>query len=174
VFIDGRSLEPDVYDEYVAAASAKGGPDGSWEDILSKYNVSYVITPPLLPRGEVIPIVEKLFDRKDWILIYNDQLSLIFVQNSPENKEIINKFGKDKKDGLATIIIQASARATKNRINPYYLITLGKTFVKMGKLDDAEKAFALAYQRDPDNPMLTEWLKKVRENKGQRSTNFHE
>jgi hypothetical protein len=165
VFIDGRSLEPDVYAEYVAAASAKVGPDGSWEDILNKYNISYVITPPLLPRGEVIPIVEKLFDRKDWTLIYNDQLSLIFMQNSPENKEIINKFGKDKRDGLATIIIQASARATKNKANPYYLITLGKTFIKMGKLDDAEKAFALAYQRDPNNPMITEWLKKLQENK---------
>ena len=70
-----------------------------------------------------------------------------------------------KAEALNTIIVQASARAMKDRTNPYYLITLGKIFYKMGKLSDAEKALEMAYQRDPGNPVIIEWLKKVREKK---------
>jgi hypothetical protein len=165
VFIDGRSLEPDVYEEYRQAVSADSGADPSWEGILSKYRISYIVTPPLMPRGEMYPIVERLFDNENWILIYSDELSLVFMRNDPENRAIVENFRKDKKEGLATIIIQASARATKNKANPYYLMTLGKVFLKMGRLDDAEKAFTMALERDPKNPVAFEWLRKVREDK---------
>ncbi|MBI5042754.1 MAG: hypothetical protein HZC10_02770 [Nitrospirae bacterium] len=163
VFIDGRSLEPDVYEEYKFIASASVMGKRSWEDILKSYNISYIVTPPLLPGGEIYPIVDKLFDSEDWVLIYSDQLSLIFLRNDPENISIIKKFAKDKIGGLNTIIIQASARATLNKTNPHYLITLGKTFFKMGRFADAEKAFEMAYQRDPNNIAIKEWLKKIRE-----------
>lgn len=165
VFIDGRNLDNEVYEEYAIVASASYGKEGSWEDILRKYRVSYVVTPPLLPKGEIYPLVEKLFEREDWILIYNDHLSLIFMQNSPENKAIIENSGKDKKEGLNTIIIQASARATRNKANPFFLISLGKIFYITGRFDDAQKAFEMAYSRDPNNPVVTEWLRKVEQRK---------
>ncbi len=168
VFIDGRSLEPDVYDEYRIMAFASVGQNQSREDIIKKYTISFIVMPPLMPRGLVYPLVEELFEREDWTLIYNDQLSLIFLRNNSENRHIINRFAIDKKEGLNTIIIQASGRAMKNRTNPYYTITLGKLFYKMGRFDDAEKAFSMAYQRDPKNQMITEWLQKVRENKSKQ------
>ena len=167
MFIDGRSLEPDVYDEYRIVASVSEERNRTWEDIIKKYTISFIVMPPLMPRGEVYPLVEKLFEREDWTLIYNDQLSLIFLRNNSENRHIINRFAIDKKEGLNTIIFQASGRAMKNPANPYYMITLGKLFYKMGKFDDAEKAFSMAYQRDPKNQMITEWLQKVRKNKSE-------
>lgn len=168
VFIDGRSLEPDVYEEYNIIASASSKQNQSWEDILKKYNISYIITPPLLPRGEIYPIVEKILELESWVLIYRDQLTLIFLKNEPENMAIIKTFGKDKKEAYNTIIIQASARAMMNQTNPYYLITLGKVFLRTGRYGDAEKAFEMAFQRDPKNPVITEWLKKVREKKADK------
>ncbi len=165
VFIDGRSLEPDVYDKYRIVGSVSVERNQSWEDIMRRYNISYIVMPPLMPRGEVYPLVEELFEREDWTLIYNDQLSLIFLRNNSENQHIINRFAIDKKEGLNTIIIQASGRAMKNRVNPYYMITLGKVFFKMGKFDDSEKAFLMAYERDPKNLVIKAWLQKVREMK---------
>ena len=53
----------------------------------------------------------------------------------------------------------------KNKTTPYYLITLGKIFIKMGRFEEAEKALSIAHQRDPDNLIIKEWLYKVRENK---------
>jgi len=165
VFIDGRSLEPDVYDEYRIVASASIEQNQSWEDTMRRYNISYIFMPPLMPRGEVYPLVEELFEREDWTLIYNDQLSLIFLRNNSGNQHIIDRFAIDKKEGLNTIIIQASGRAMKNRTNPYYMVTLGKVFFKMGKFDDSEKAFLMAYERDPKNLVIKAWLQKVSEMK---------
>ncbi len=165
VFNDGRSLELDVYNEYNIVAQAYSGRAMSWQDIIKRYNISYVVMPPLLPRGEIYPIVEKILEQEDWVLIYRDQLTLILLKNEPENMTIIKSYAKDKREVYDTIIIQASARAMMNQTNPYYLITLGKVFFRTGKLGDAEKAFELAYLRDPKNPVITEWLKKVRANK---------
>jgi len=169
VFIDGRSLEFDVLEEYRTIASASVSPGRSWEDMLERYKITYVTMPPLLPQGEIYPLVEKLLEREDWVLIYHDHLSLIFLKDSPENSDIIKGLTKDKAEGLNTIIMQASVRAMKNRTNPYYLVTLGKVFLKMGKLDDAQKAFEMAYQRDPGNPEITEWLRNLQERRKQTS-----
>lgn len=165
VFIDGRLLEENIYMDYQDVAYAAEGPEASWEDMIKKYNVSYIIMPPLLHHGSIYPIVEKLFTRDEWSLIYMDHLSLIFLRDTPDNSSLINKFAIDKNKGLQTIVIQASAKALKNPANPYFFITLGKVFFQMGKLNDSEKAFLVAYEKDPDNAELRFWMQKVEKTK---------
>ncbi|GBD98570.1 hypothetical protein BMS3Abin07_00590 [bacterium BMS3Abin07] len=168
VFIDGRALELDALNEYNTFASVSAGQNRSWEDILKKYDISCIVMPPLLPYGKIYPIVEKLFEMDDWVLIYSDQLSLIFLRENSGNSSILEKFAENKEEGFNTIITQASARALRNKRNPYYLITLGKVFFKMGRIDDSEKAFLMASERAPDNAVVKEWLQKLRENKTER------
>ncbi len=165
VFIDTRSLEPDITYEYRVVAFAIDRPHLSWKGVIKKYNISYFVIQPLWQNGKIMPVVEELFDSKEWVLIYADHLSLIFVRKDSDNSSVIEKYEIDKKKGTNTIIAQASAWALiGNQINPNYLITLGKIFFKMGKLDDAERAFLMAYERAPDNPLAEEWLQKLREN----------
>lgn len=165
VFIDGRLLEENIYMDYQVVAYAADSSEVSWEDMIEKYNISYIIMPPLRHHGSIYPIVEKLFSRDEWSLIYMDHLSLIFLRDTPDNSYLINKFTIDKNKGLQTIVIQASAKALKNPANPYFFITLGKVFFQMGKLNDSEKAFLMAYDRDPENPEIKEWLQRLREYK---------
>ncbi len=162
VFIDGRLLEPDVYDEYQIVISTKKGQSQSWEDIVRKYNISYFIMPPLSYHGQIYPVVEKLFDSNEWVLIYCDRLSLIFLSRKPENMSVIKGHAIDKKEMLNAIISQALTGAKSDRVNPYFLISLGKVLLKMGKFDDAEKAFWSAYERDPGNSEVKYWLQKMR------------
>jgi hypothetical protein len=161
VFIDGRQLEDNIYLEYQIVAYAMEHPVVSWEDLIEKYNITYIIMPPLLHHGTIYPLVEKLLTREDWALIYNDHLSLIFLRNTLDNASLINTFAIDKNKGIQTIVVQASARALKNQVNPYFPFTLGKIFFQTGRLDDAEKAFRMALDRDQDNVMIQEWLQKV-------------
>jgi hypothetical protein len=165
VFIDGRLLDENIYLDYQVVAYAVESPVVSWENIIEKYRISHIVMPPLLHHGSIYPIVDKLFEREEWILIYMDHLSLIFVRNDPWNASLIKKYAIDKQDGLQTIVIQASAKALKRKGNPYFLISLGKVFYKMGKLDDAEKAFMMALERDPDNATVKFWLQKLKEYK---------
>jgi len=161
VFIDGRLLSPDVFKEYKILASASNDSYPTWEDILKKYHITYIISPPLTPRGDMYPIIEQCFEREDWVLIYYDQLSLIFLKRGGGNLSVIEQYRREKNLGLQTVIVQASLRAMKNQANPSYFITLGRIFLKMGKTVDAEKAFTMALERDPQNFLIKDWLQKV-------------
>jgi tetratricopeptide (TPR) repeat protein len=67
---------------------------------------------------------------------------------------------------LNTILVQASAWALVNRGNPNYLISAGRVFYKMGRLDDAEKAFSMAYKIEPGNEVIHEYQNRINEQKG--------
>ncbi|MEW6002160.1 MAG: hypothetical protein AB1638_05870 [Nitrospirota bacterium] len=161
VFIDTRKMELDVFNEYRALVNLWEGPPQSWMDIIIKYNITHIVTSPLMLTGDIYPLVEYLFDSKEWILVYADHLSLIYVSNNSENTSVIRQFTRDKNEGLKTIIVQASAQAMQNPKNPYYLISLGKVFLKMGRLNDAEKAFKMAYERDSGNTELKYWTQQL-------------
>ncbi|MEW6584624.1 MAG: hypothetical protein AB1442_03325 [Nitrospirota bacterium] len=161
VFIDGRSLETNILEEYQIIASSVAGGRRSWEDIAKKYDITYIVMPPLMPRGEIYPIVETLFDKDEWALIYYDHLSLVFLRNDSRNVYVVRKLARDKIEGLNTIILQAAARANKNPTNPYYFMTLGKVFFKMKRFDDSHRAFTMALQRDPHNALIKKWLQNA-------------
>jgi len=166
VFIDPRGLVPYVTDESNVVSFAIDNAQHSWKDIVKKYDISYFVLKPVRNYGDIVPIVEELFDSEDWLLIYKDHLSLIFLKNAPENQSVINRYAIDKKEGLNTIIAQASAWALSgHQGNPRYLITIGKTFVRMGRLNDAEKALLLADKKDPGNQEVRLWLQIISEYK---------
>ena len=169
VFFDSRGLEPDVYMEYQNVINVNKTKPHSWDDIIKKYNISYVVMPPIFKFGRIYDLVEQLFISDDWVLIYMDHLSLIFLRNDPANSSVIEKFAIDKRNGLYTIITQTSARAMEFRDNPYYLISIGEVFFMMGKFDDVEKAFKMAYERDPDNEILGVWMGKIKIIKASKS-----
>ncbi len=167
VFIDGRGIEPNVLKEYAIVMGATEKSQISWEQIVNKYDISYFITSSIQPAGMIFPMVERLFVSDEWKLIYHDHLSLIFLRNDSGNSLIAGKHARDKSEGLNTILVQASARAMSNPVNPYYLISVGKVFFIMGKFDDAEKAFNMAHERDPDNPKLHFWMERLKESRQQ-------
>lgn len=165
VFIDGRLLDESILYEYNAISSAVQYRNETWEQRMERYDITHVVMPPLSPNGDIYPLVETLFDKDDWTLIYYDHLTLIFIKKGPENAEIIQEHGTKKEDGLNTIIVQASARAMQNAVNHRYLISLGKTFYRMGRIDDARKAFLLALQRAPDDRTIQDWLSRLDDKK---------
>jgi hypothetical protein len=161
VFMDGRVLETRLLEEYNIVASVSSDQNTSWEDLIKKYNITYIVMPPLLPFGDMIPLVERLFYLDDWTLIYHDHLSLIFLKNNMENIHVLNEHAKKKSEGLNTIIVQASARAMQNKNNPRYFITLGKVFYQLERYADARKAFIMASQITPDNIVIRQWLERI-------------
>ncbi|MBI5676801.1 MAG: tetratricopeptide repeat protein [Nitrospirae bacterium] len=163
VFIDGRMLEENVFADYQIVVFAVESPEESWKNMIEKYDISCIIMRPLWPHGGIYPLVEKLFDSEEWALVYNDHLSLIFLRNDIGNSPVIKKFAIEKKEGLKTIIIQASDRALRNPANPYFPITLGKVFIKLERFDDAEAAFKMAHEKDPDNEELRFWMQKLKD-----------
>ncbi len=165
VFIDGRALEPEVYKDYQKVINLSKEKGRSWEDMVEKYNISYFVLTPLFLYGDIPSVIEELFINKDWVLIYADHLSLVFIKNDARNTSVIKKYAMDKVVGLNTIIVQTTAHSIRNKVNPYFLLSLGKVFFIMGRLDDAEKALTIARERAPDNAIIKFWIEKVKDAK---------
>jgi hypothetical protein len=85
VFFDGRSdmYGTDRLKEYMKVSAFEDG----WEKVLEKYNVNWIFF------NASSPLARYLKERKDWILIYQDKVAVIFVRNLPVNVHIVKEFG---------------------------------------------------------------------------------
>jgi len=132
-----------------------------WQRLLDHYNINLILMPLLDIYGQVPPLTLKLLDETEWVPIYSDPLSVIFVKNSEENRVIIDRFRLSKEDIHNRIILHSCRLAIYNRRNPQYMRTLGDTFYKMGRRKDALIAYQYADKRLPGEQMIKEKIEKL-------------
>ena len=93
VFIDGRSEVFGKAQLLEFFAVVKDYPE--WDKIVNeKYKINYFILayrPDDLSRS-ILPLISKLIS-ENWALVYWDDAGLIFLKNTPENMNIIRKYG---------------------------------------------------------------------------------
>ncbi len=154
-FIDSRSLNKTVMNEAkwvenayekVAGIKTRNEQTPLWEAILRHYNFNYIVVPYIDIYNSVVNLVFELIGREDWRPIYIDKISVVFIKNSPENKDIIAKYGIEDTVMYNAIISRLVSQNMGNRFNPRYLISLGRIFSKMGRNEDAIEAFRYAVQ----------------------------
>ena len=100
VFADGRSLNDNIYWQSLAINMADAKEDAGiprWKALLEAYGIRYIITTPFWVSGHAIPLVNELMKDKDWILVFSDSNSMVFVKDLPENYHIIKKCSIPKK-----------------------------------------------------------------------------
>jgi hypothetical protein len=84
VFADGRS---DMYGEERLKAYFKVERiEPGWREILNQYEINWIIH----ESNSMLSTV--LLEKKDWALIYTDNVANIFMRNTPGNRYIINKY----------------------------------------------------------------------------------
>jgi hypothetical protein len=83
VFFDGR----DMYGKERTEELLKvGGVKRGWEDVLKKYDITWVI------YHNESALSTLLLESPDWQLIYSDKVANIFVKKTPENQPLIDKY----------------------------------------------------------------------------------
>lgn len=169
-FIDTRALNYTVMREYswigtttesIYNRSLPPGKTPLWKRLLEHYKINLVVFSPLDIYGNTLPLIVKLLDDDDWVPVSARVMAIVFVKNVPENKHIIEKFRKTDDEVYNTMILRASFTAQVHKVNPHYMESLGDMFLKMGREDDAIKAYEYALKRAPDNPRVREKLDKV-------------
>lgn len=167
-FIDTRTLNLNVINEYewvTAAVDKVRGIRTSnektplWEGILNHYKISYMFLSITDIYGGLNPVILDLALSEKWVPVYIDKMSIIFVKDMPANREVISKYKMADDYVYNVLIYKLAAMTQEDRINPRYFISLGKLFSKVGRYDDAVKAYRLAAERwhDPD------LMKKIQE-----------
>jgi len=162
-FIDSRTLNYTVINEYGWVMDAVRKVEGIktenknrpiWEAILRHYKINYVFISLNDIFGNVWPVILELIVNDDWIPIYIDRMSIIFMRNIPENNEIIAKFRVDNELIYNVLIYRLTSMNSKDSLNPRYLSSLGFIFSKLGRYDDAVKAYRLAAERWKDPNLM--------------------
>ncbi|MBI5639839.1 MAG: hypothetical protein HZA17_05375 [Nitrospirae bacterium] len=100
VFIDGRTLDEDVFMQARLIDSARAAPQGEppgWKMFFDYYDINYVVIPFFQLRGEMLPLVYALSKDNDWVPIFFRGNSFIFARNSSQNSHLINNFAISKK-----------------------------------------------------------------------------
>jgi hypothetical protein len=169
-FIDTRWLNYTLQSEYswitgaVETLSEKELPKTQiplWKRLLDHYKINFILIQTLDVYGSVPKLLLQLTSDEEWIPVYCEPIAVIFIKNIPENRYIIERFRRSKDDVYNTIISLASYIAISQEKNPKYLVTLGRTFYEMQRLQDALVAYRYAYKRFPKEPGVKEKIDQI-------------
>jgi len=168
-FIDSRSLNIEVMDEYGWLGQARKKVKGIkttneniplWETLLNHYKINFVFLSLVDIYGQVTPLIIELAESDKWVPVYFDAISIIFIRNSSDNNEIISKSKVPKDDVYNLLIAKSASSALKDGINPRYFLSLGYIFSKLGRYEDALKAYKYAVKQWKD-PQLEKKIKEI-------------
>ncbi len=171
-FIDTRTLNIPVRMEYgwivnaleiidINKNASEKKNDPLWKMLFNHYDINYVVLSVVNPISQIYPLIFELIESDEWIPVYSDQMSVIFVKNNLRNKDIIKKSRIPTEEVYNTIIYQGASRALSNKTNPRSLISLGDVFHRMQRLEDALKAYRYALRRMPDDKSIQEKITQL-------------
>jgi hypothetical protein len=104
VYVDGRNLNAQGYFEVAEISNAFALPGQSpplWKQRLQQRGVGYIVIPRVRSyKGLVFDDAEKLrralLEAPEWFPVFADPISLVFVLNTPEHREVIRRYGIPK------------------------------------------------------------------------------
>jgi len=161
VFIDGRNLNHEIFLQYSEVMSADrseryaGRP--KWKAILDGYQIDYVLLCPAREGPGGLNIVFELINDKDWHLIYADNISLLFIRDKGEFRDIIRRYNLPPELAYETVLVQALevARTPLSRTQKMWAyVVAAEMFVRLNKREDAIAYIKKALEIEPDNPEL--------------------
>jgi hypothetical protein len=163
-FIDGRTYNQQVFMDHQTVTGAASG----WEKILDKYEATYIVAKACDSSGMILPLIPALANSPDWSLVFSDGLFVIFVRNTPENREYIRKFGISK-SVLPRHIIEESRHYLHLGVSPVVAYqNISTMYQIMGDLPAAAQSLRKALEFI-DNPYLRNRLSQLEQASGSRS-----
>lgn len=118
-FIDGRGAGWPQFPEHQIVTSGLNG----IENVFQKYNITYIVTKAADSSGTVLPLINYVAARGDWELVFADGLMLVFVKNTPENREVIGKH-RIPKSILGNHIVAELAHYTFLGVNKQFVFSM--------------------------------------------------
>lgn len=164
VFSDGRGLEPNIFKQAILVEIAYRGKKSekpAWKSILEAHGVKYVVTPFSQPDGTLLPLVQALLKDRDWIPVFFSLNSLVFVENSTLNYDVLLKYSLPK-DRLVNALIEVCDMFIKNNpkdIFPY--IAKGDLYLIQSRFNEAREAYEEVLRTSPFNMTARERLEFI-------------
>jgi tetratricopeptide (TPR) repeat protein len=151
VYIDGRA----VYESPELARHSEmmfGGPESSaWQDETTRYNINTVVIALARYDGLKPDLLRGLCNSTVWRPVYLDEESAVFVRQSPENAEVIQRFPVD----CATAPLPALPPLGEKSAEAFNTWTNAAiTLAALGRNPEALNAYQKALAIFPDSAFL--------------------
>lgn len=167
VFVDGRGLDEKVVldgvkivQAYQGNANAEQLPE--WKALLNAYEIKFIITYSVNSfSGQLVPLIYAVLTDPEWNLIYMDDISLIFLKDSPENKDILQRHGMPKEWLWHEVIKEAALKSGgfwSANIQSNFSLTMGDAFFAGKNYREAKDAYLKALKSNPENSFAREKL----------------
>jgi len=172
VFSDTRSLDPGVMTQaYLIDSGYAGDLAGRpyWKTIFDVYGVRFVITPFIQFGGNLIPLVGALLDDPAWTPVFLYENSVIFVQNTTDNKQIIETYGQKKEDFALRLIKTCDEMIRSTPANAFPAIAKGDLFLRSGQINEALLSYQSALRVSPLNPVAHARIKQIEQMRNNRT-----
>ncbi len=155
VFIDGRLEvhEREFYTDYIRVMHNPM----YWDDLAVRYRIGYVVLQHTMEDTQLL--ISRLRREKDWVLVYVDDVSVVFARNAPEYRAAIDRYGPLAEAALARRLEEetdgpAAARsgsAIFRRVEiPFHALHRATVLAELGLYDDAAAVYREALAVRPD------------------------
>ena len=165
VFIDGRSLNPDVIYNYKAIINGSQNKilnKEEWQYLLEAYNIQIILIKTMSRNGVLIPLVDRLYGNSSWSLVYTDGHAVIYLRKNGLNKDLCKNLTLPK-DAIYDEILKECEEGMK-----YYPATAGfyeiagHIYMKRFQFDKAINAYKHYLAINPNNAYVKKMLKLAR------------
>ncbi len=139
VFIDGRALNNSVNN--VADSILKSYP--GWQGYLDAFHINFILVPVVFREsGYVVPLPVSLINDPQWKLVFLKNNQAVFVRNASGNRDIIQKYGMDKKDVLKEIVEVENILGFAGG-NPIFVINKADALEALGYTQQAQQLYSM-------------------------------
>jgi len=148
VFVDGRNTSAETLE-------ASNRIDNSWDGWLEdfkRYNINTVISRTCYyDSGGPVPLVESLAKDPGWVLVYSDNIAVVFVRKDEAFRGILDTFAIPSARVYETMYAEAQRLLEDDPKRKRVHLALGRSSLKTGRYDEALSSYSRYLKENPDD-----------------------
>ena len=169
VFIDGRNSDHDLFDKYKAfdSGTARVLVDGRpyWKSMFKSFGIRYTVTPFFDHyTGTALPLLlDYLAADPDWVAVFIGLNSVVYVENTTENRAVIERFSIPRREVLPALLDRCEWLIRESPGDPRFHIAKGDVLIYLSRFSEAKASLERASALAPASPQLRtrlDWLQR--------------
>lgn len=124
--------------------------ESAWQENLAKYKFNVIFLYQYDNGPGVRQFMYNRLSDPDWAFVYGDTYSIIFVKNTPENQEVINKYHITPQNAYERMAFLLDSEIEEDRIAGADIFNL------LGRVDLSRNVFLDVVLNRPNNPKI--WM----------------
>lgn len=146
VFVDGRNTSAEILE-------ASNRIDNSWNGWLEdfkRYNVNTVISRTCYyDSGGPVPLVETLAKDPGWVLVYRDDIAVVYLKKDEKYKHLWEKFAIPSSSVYETMYAEALRLLREDPNRTRINLSLGRSALKLGRYAESYRYYSQHLEKNP-------------------------